>query len=250
MGSSSCGRPNVSYHKLGNGAEAILSSIESPLLLWFRKEKKGITYWMDEGRRIVSYKLLLSIVTDLFFWKTNWYHIVITSYQLAVQDAFAFKRKKWYYLILDEAQNIKNFQSQRWQTLINFNTQRRLLLTGTPLQVSSQLLVHYTYDHDAEESNSIFLCFRTTWWNSGLYFTFWCLTFSGRARNSRTGFQIQWITLLREKVVVTRMWSSDCTVSFGPLCFEDSRRTWKLKCRGSSSTLLNVNYQDDRYVIR
>ncbi|CAB9516050.1 PHOTOPERIOD-INDEPENDENT EARLY FLOWERING 1 [Seminavis robusta] len=66
--------------------------------------------------------------------KTNWYHVVITSYQLAVQDAFAFKRKRWYYLILDEAQNIKNFQSQRWQTLINFNTQRRLLLTGTPLQ--------------------------------------------------------------------------------------------------------------------
>lgn len=62
--------------------------------------------------------------------------MVITSYQLAVQDAFAFKRKKWYYLILDEAQNIKNFQSQRWQTLINFNTRRRLLLTGTPLQNS------------------------------------------------------------------------------------------------------------------
>lgn len=41
-----------------------------------------------------------------------------------------------YYLILDEAHNIKNFESQRWQTLINFNTQRRLLLTGTPLQVS------------------------------------------------------------------------------------------------------------------
>ena len=29
---------------------------------------------------------------------------------------------------------VKNFQSQRWQTLINFNTQRRLLLSGTPLQ--------------------------------------------------------------------------------------------------------------------
>lgn len=68
--------------------------------------------------------------------QSNWYHVVITSYQLAVQDAFAFKRKKWYYLILDEAQNIKNFQSQRWQTLIHFNTQRRLLLTGTPLQNS------------------------------------------------------------------------------------------------------------------
>ena len=68
--------------------------------------------------------------------KTNYHHVIITSYQLAVQDAFAFKRKKWYYLILDEAHNIKNFESQRWQTLINFNTQRRLLLTGTPLQVS------------------------------------------------------------------------------------------------------------------
>ena len=28
----------------------------------------------------------------------------------------------------------QNFKSQRWQTLLNFNTQRRLLLTGTPLQ--------------------------------------------------------------------------------------------------------------------
>ena len=38
------------------------------------------------------------------------------------------------YLVLDEAHNIKNFRSQRWQTLLGFNTQRRLLLTGTPLQ--------------------------------------------------------------------------------------------------------------------
>lgn len=41
--------------------------------------------------------------------KSNWYHVVITSYQLAVQDAFAFKRKRWYYLVLDEAQNSKYF---------------------------------------------------------------------------------------------------------------------------------------------
>jgi SNF2 family DNA or RNA helicase len=39
-------------------------------------------------------------------------------------------------MILDEAQNIKNFKSQRWNTLLHFNTQRRLLLTGTPLQNS------------------------------------------------------------------------------------------------------------------
>lgn len=66
--------------------------------------------------------------------KQNAFQICITSYQLVVQDAHCFKRKKWYYLILDEAHNIKNWKSLRWQTLLNFNSQRRLLLTGTPLQ--------------------------------------------------------------------------------------------------------------------
>ena len=41
-----------------------------------------------------------------------------------------FKRKKWKYLILDEAHMIKNWKSQRWQTLLNFNSKRRLLITG------------------------------------------------------------------------------------------------------------------------
>ncbi|KAF2189316.1 hypothetical protein K469DRAFT_701950 [Zopfia rhizophila CBS 207.26] len=62
------------------------------------------------------------------------YNVIITSYQLILQDAAAFKMRAWHYLILDEAHNIKNFKSQRWQTLLNFRTERRLLLTGTPLQ--------------------------------------------------------------------------------------------------------------------
>lgn len=45
-----------------------------------------------------------------------------------------FRRKKWRYLILDEAHMIKNWKSQRWQTLLRFNSKRRLLITGTPLQ--------------------------------------------------------------------------------------------------------------------
>jgi SNF2 family DNA or RNA helicase len=53
---------------------------------------------------------------------------------LPMQDAKMFRRKKWKYLILDEAHMIKNWKSQRWQTLLNFNSQRRLLITGTPLQ--------------------------------------------------------------------------------------------------------------------
>lgn len=68
--------------------------------------------------------------------RPNSFHVCITSYNLAVQDSVVLKRKKWMYLILDEAHNIKNFQSQRWQTLLNFSSQRRLLITGTPLQNS------------------------------------------------------------------------------------------------------------------
>ncbi|CAI4058914.1 chromatin-remodeling protein SWR1 SKDI_04G5460 [Saccharomyces kudriavzevii IFO 1802] len=66
--------------------------------------------------------------------KPDAFHVCIVSYQLVVQDQHSFKRKRWQYMVLDEAHNIKNFRSTRWQALLNFNTQRRLLLTGTPLQ--------------------------------------------------------------------------------------------------------------------
>ena len=68
--------------------------------------------------------------------KENTFHICISSYKIVTQDQHIFRRKRWIYMILDEAQNIKNFKSQRWQILLNFNTRRRLLLTGTPLQNS------------------------------------------------------------------------------------------------------------------
>ncbi|MCJ1257166.1 swr1 complex component [Lignoscripta atroalba] len=62
------------------------------------------------------------------------WHVCITSYHLVLQDQQTFKRRAWHYLVLDEAHNIKNFRSQRWQALLTFRTRARLLLTGTPLQ--------------------------------------------------------------------------------------------------------------------
>jgi len=64
----------------------------------------------------------------------NKWNVWITSYTIVTKDHQIFKRKAWHYMILDEAHNIKNFQSLRWQTLLTFNTRARLLLTGTPLQ--------------------------------------------------------------------------------------------------------------------
>ncbi|MCJ1264068.1 swr1 complex component [Lobaria immixta] len=62
------------------------------------------------------------------------HNVWITSYQIVLADNQIFKRRSWHYMVLDEAHNIKNFRSQRWQTLLMFKTRSRLLLTGTPLQ--------------------------------------------------------------------------------------------------------------------
>ncbi|CAM8976130.1 unnamed protein product [Rhodiola kirilowii] len=82
--------------------------------------------------------------------KPNSFHICITTYRLVIQDSKVFKRKKWKYLILDEAHLIKNWKSQRWQTLLNFNSKRRILLTGTPLQndlMELWSLMHFLMPH-------------------------------------------------------------------------------------------------------
>jgi len=68
------------------------------------------------------------------------YNVVITSYQLVLKDLNSIRVPEWHYMILDEAHNIKNFQSQRYQAMIRLKTHARLLLTGTPLQNSIQEL--------------------------------------------------------------------------------------------------------------
>jgi helicase SWR1 len=85
------------------------------------------------------------------------FNVCITSYQLVLQDQQSFKRRRWHYMILDEAHNIKNFRSERWQTMMTFNTQARLLLTGTPLQNnltelwSLLFFLHYGQEADGED---------------------------------------------------------------------------------------------------
>lgn len=92
------------------------------------------------------------------WYKPDMFHVCITSYQLVIHDQQPFRRKKWHYLILDEAHNIKNFRSQRWKVLLNFNTERRLLLTGTPLQnnlIELWSLLYFLMPHGLSESISI-----------------------------------------------------------------------------------------------
>ncbi|KAK8211412.1 swr1 complex component [Zalaria obscura] len=88
----------------------------------------------------------------------NW-NVVITSYQLVLKDLPSIRVPEWHYMILDEAHNIKNFNSQRYQAMIRLKTHARLLLTGTPLQNSIQelwsLLTFLTAGQDGQGMGSL-----------------------------------------------------------------------------------------------
>lgn len=64
------------------------------------------------------------------------FHICVTSYNLVVQDRLVFRKRAWGFLVLDEAHQVKNFMSKKWQSLFDLQAEYRLLLTGTPLQNS------------------------------------------------------------------------------------------------------------------
>ncbi|KNC99369.1 uncharacterized protein SPPG_05614 [Spizellomyces punctatus DAOM BR117] len=103
----------------------------SVMLNWECEFKK----WLPGFKLLTYYGSIPERAAKRVGWsKPNAFHVCITSYQIVLRDHHIFRRKRWCYLVLDEAHNIKNFRSQRWQTLLGFNTERRLLLTGTPLQ--------------------------------------------------------------------------------------------------------------------
>ncbi|BHF70900.1 Putative DNA helicase ino80 [Sparganum proliferum] len=62
------------------------------------------------------------------------FHVVVTSYQVVLQDAKFINKTAWTYIVLDEAHAIKSTSSLRWRILLSFRCRNRLLLTGTPIQ--------------------------------------------------------------------------------------------------------------------
>ena len=62
------------------------------------------------------------------------YDIVITSYALIRRDIEDFKKFEFRYIILDESQNIKNYQSQTSKAVKLLNAKHKLALSGTPIE--------------------------------------------------------------------------------------------------------------------
>ena len=127
---------HISVNKHNYGPFLIVAPI-STLYNWQMEIKrfcptlKVLPYWgnLKQRKTIRKFFSLKNLGTPY-----SPFQVVITSYQLVVADEKTFQKMKWQYVILDEAQAIKNINSQRWKTLLSFNSRNKLLLTGTPIQ--------------------------------------------------------------------------------------------------------------------
>ncbi|KAG8658721.1 probable ATP-dependent DNA helicase CHR12 isoform X2 [Manihot esculenta] len=69
------------------------------------------------------------------------FDVLITHYDLIMRDKAFLKKIHWLYMIVDEGHRLKNHECALARTLVTgYQIQRRLLLTGTPIQNSLQEL--------------------------------------------------------------------------------------------------------------
>ncbi|GKV19562.1 hypothetical protein SLEP1_g29803 [Rubroshorea leprosula] len=69
------------------------------------------------------------------------FNVLISHYDLITRDKFFLKKFHWFYMIVDEGHRLKNHKCSLAQTLVSsYQIQRRLVLTGTPIQNSLQEL--------------------------------------------------------------------------------------------------------------
>ncbi|KAI9729984.1 MAG: putative DNA helicase ino80 [Cirrosporium novae-zelandiae] len=104
----------------------------------FVPDLKVLPYWGNAKDRKTLRKFWDR--KHITYTQSSEFHVLVTSYQLVVQDTQYFQKIKWQYMILDEAQAIKSSQSSRWKNLLGFHCRNRLLLTGTPIQNNMQEL--------------------------------------------------------------------------------------------------------------
>lgn len=97
--------------------------------------------------------------------------IIVTSYEIVMNDRKYLQRYNWKYIVVDEGHRIKNLNCRLIKELKSYSSANRLLLTGTPLQVSQQRQFIEVSRRVAKPANYT----RTTWLNYGVCSTFYFL---------------------------------------------------------------------------
>ncbi|XP_010546921.1 PREDICTED: ISWI chromatin-remodeling complex ATPase CHR11 isoform X3 [Tarenaya hassleriana] len=145
-----------------NGINGILAdemglgkTLQTISLLGYLHEYRGITgphmvvapkstlgNWMNEIRRFCpvlrAVKFLGNPEERNYIRKellvAGKFDVCVTSFEMAIKEKSALLRFSWRYIIIDEAHRIKNENSLLSKTMRLYNTNYRLLITGTPLQ--------------------------------------------------------------------------------------------------------------------
>ncbi|HEX2606669.1 MAG TPA: SNF2-related protein [Flavisolibacter sp.] len=93
--------------------------------------------WQDEVRKFSpSLKILTLYGADRIRSMTQLehYELVLTSYGTLLSDSNFLSRFSFNYIFLDESQQIKNIDSQRYQAVCSLKARNRIVITGTPLE--------------------------------------------------------------------------------------------------------------------
>ncbi|KAA5547513.1 DEAD/DEAH box helicase [Adhaeribacter rhizoryzae] len=93
--------------------------------------------WQDEVARFAPSLKILTVygatriknIAEL-----NQYEIVLTSYGTLLSDIRVVKEYPFNYIILDESQNIKNPETERYRAVRLLQSRNKLVLTGTPIE--------------------------------------------------------------------------------------------------------------------
>ncbi|XP_025099319.1 SWI/SNF-related matrix-associated actin-dependent regulator of chromatin subfamily A containing DEAD/H box 1B-like isoform X2 [Pomacea canaliculata] len=118
-----------------NGPHVIIvpsSTIENwlrELSAWCPELRVIVYYGSQEERRETRHSIMYGGNKD--------FHVLLTTYNMAtggVEDRSLFKKFSFHYAVFDEGHMLKNMSSLRFQNLMKISAERRLLLTGTPLQ--------------------------------------------------------------------------------------------------------------------
>jgi superfamily II DNA or RNA helicase len=95
--------------------------------------------WLAEAARFAPALKVLAIQgpeRHRMFGELETVDLVVTSYALVRRDAEHYAGREFDTIILDEAQHIKNRQTQNAQAVKSLRARHRLVLTGTPLENS------------------------------------------------------------------------------------------------------------------
>ncbi|KAF9668977.1 hypothetical protein SADUNF_Sadunf14G0059600 [Salix dunnii] len=103
---------------------AVLVNWKSELLNWL--PSVSCIYYV--GGKDQRSKLFSQEVSAMKF------NVLVTTYEFIMYDRSKLSKVDWKYIIIDEAQRMKDRESVLARDLDRYRCQRRLLLTGTPLQ--------------------------------------------------------------------------------------------------------------------